>query len=136
MKELNEMSSKELEDLKKKLYKENTDNGNIKKLYTIARMLGEHVNANYGPKYLYKKGETEIYVDDYGGYMTVQVGDNKKVSTHFCNNLYVPGEWEAIITEVYPSAKEKLEANKLQTEQRAKSDLLSQLGGYFNPNQD
>jgi hypothetical protein len=135
MKELNEMTSKELEDLKKKLYKENTDNGNIEKLYTIARMLGDHVSHNWGPKYLYKNGEIEIYVDDYGHYMTVCVGGKLTVSTHN-EKLYVPGEWDTIISEVYPSAKGKLECQKAHTEQKAKSDLLNQLAGYCKPNQD
>lgn len=132
MKELNEMTVKELENLKRTLYKDNTENGNIHKLYTIARMLGEEVKHSYGPKYLYKYGENEIYVDDYGHYMTVRASGQLVVSTH-TDKLYVPGEWESVLTEAHPLAEEKLQRQSNAEEQKAKSDLLAQLGSYFKP---
>lgn len=126
MKELKAMTAQELEDHKRKLYKDNTENGNIHKLYTIARMLGEDVRHNYGPKYTLRDGGTVIYVDDYGGYMTTSVEGKLKVSTHN-EKLYVPGEWEEIITRLFPEAEKRLNELKQTTEDKAKQYLLKQL---------
>lgn len=107
MKKLNEMSLNELKALKAKWYQENSDNDNIKKLSEIGRFLGDKLSVNYGPKYeLYEEDtETEIYVDDYGGYMTVKINGKMKVSTHN-EKLYVPGDWEEIISRLHPKAEE------------------------------
>lgn len=126
MKDLSTMTTRELELYKTQMYNDNSKNGNISKLYAIARLLGEDVRHNYGPKYMLQDGFIQIYVDDYGGYMTVHEGLKLKVSTHN-EKLYVPGEWEEIITRLYPIAKEKQEAQKAAKEQSEKSALLNQL---------
>jgi len=126
MKDLNEMTVTELLEYKQKLYKDNTDNGNILKLKMIARVLGDLVPHNYGPKYLYKNGDIEIYVDDYGGYGTVHVGGKLKVSTH-TEQLYAPGEWESIIETEYPKAQSQLDAEKKILDDETKNDILNQL---------
>lgn len=126
MKELKDMTAKELEEYKAKLYKENTDNGNIHKLCTIARMLGDNINANYGPKYALQDGAIQIYVDDYGHYMTVHEESKMKVSTHN-EKLYAPGEWEQIITRLYPSAEHKLNLQNEARETARKNDILTKL---------
>lgn len=126
MKELKDMTAKELEEHKVNLYKDNTDNGNIQKLRTIAKYLGEKVQHNYGPKYLFKDGAIEIYVDDYGGYMTVNVTGKLKVSTHN-EKLYAPGSWEAIINRLYPKAAASKHKEDSKTEDKRKQDLLDQL---------
>lgn len=126
MKELKDMTAKELEDYKRKLYKDNTDNGNIQKLYTIGRKFGADFASNYGPKYLLNEGQTEIFIDDYGGYMTVKVNGKLKVSTHN-EKLYVPGEWEGIISRLWPKASAKQYQDSLSTEDKRKQDLLDQL---------
>lgn len=126
MKDLSKMTSKELEEYKTQLYNDNTQNGNIRKLYMIARMLGEPVRHNYGPKYLYKEGDIEIYVDDYGGYMTTNVNNKLKVSTHN-DKLYVPGEWEEIINRLSPEAQTKQDERDNANEVYEKQRLLNLL---------
>lgn len=125
-KPLNEMSISELEAHKRNLYKENNDNGNISTLYTIARMLGESVSHNYGPKYLFKLGNLVIYVDDYGGYMTVHVDGKLKVSTHN-EKLYAPGEWEQILATHGKQATTTLNDRKGITESARKNELINLL---------
>jgi hypothetical protein len=126
MKDLNNMSLKELEEYKTKLYNDNTQNGNIHKLYTIARILGVSVPHNYGPKYLYKEDEIEIYVDDYGHYMTTKVNGKLKASTHN-DKLYAPGEWEEIINRLYPEAQAQQKEMNTANEQYEKQRLLNLL---------
>jgi len=126
MKNLTEMSVKELEEHKQQLYTDNTNNGNINKLVTIARVLGANLHAKYGPKYSYREGNIEIYVDDYGHYSTVRIGDKLKVSTH-SDRLYAPGEWEEIIERLYPEAKRILDERAAKNEEQKKSDLLDKL---------
>ncbi len=123
MKDLSKMSLKELEEHKAHLYNDNTKNGNINKLHVIARMLGERAHHNYGPKYRYKDGDIEIYVDDYGAYMTTRVSGKLKVSTHN-EKLYVPGEWEEIINRLYPQAQAKQNDLDIENEIHEKQRLL------------
>ena len=125
-KPIQEMTSKELETLKREFYVAATNDGRIDNLYLIARYLGERVSHNYGPKYRYIQGELEIYVDDYGNYMTAKLNSKLIVSTHN-ERLYVPGEWETHIPQlVYlaEAAKKDLASNR---EAEEKNELLTQL---------
>lgn len=131
MKDLQSLSLQELRELKIKWYKENTDNGNIKKLHLIARELGQRIPHNYGPKYEYNQGGVMIYVDDYGGYMTVHVKGKLTVSTHN-DKLYVPGEWEEIITRLLPAATEHHIEDKSDKENNQRQKLLDELTNAFH----
>lgn len=119
MKELKDMTIQELEETKKQWYFDAMEDGSIMKLTEICRHLGEKLPYNYGPKYSFKDGgkkEIEIYVDDYGNYMTVKHGDKLRVSTHN-EKLYVKGEWEKLIARLWPlveSKKQEIEAAKLE----------------------
>lgn len=126
MKDLKDMTASELEAYKKELYITNTDNGNIKKLATICRNLGNYLNHSYGPKYKLTEGGLEIYVDDYGGYMTVHVNGKLRVSTHN-EKLYAPGEWEEIIGRLWPKADTQAYQESLSKEEKRKQELLNQL---------
>lgn len=126
MKELKDMTSTELATYKASLYILNTDNGNIKKLAQICRLLGSRLNHSYGPKFRFTEGNIEIYVDDYGGYMTVHVGGKLRVSTHN-ERLYAIGEWEEIIDRLWPKAEELENQKDCSIEQTRKQDLLDQL---------
>lgn len=126
MKDLQSLSLQELRELKAKWYKENTDNGNIKKLSLIARELGQRIPHNYGPKYEYNQEGVMIYVDDYGGYMTVHVKGKLKVSTHN-DKLYAPGEWEEIITRLSPAATDQRIKGKSEIENSERKTLLDEL---------
>lgn len=132
MKELKDMTVAESEAYKAELYKVNSENGNINKLYTICRMLGVDVAHNWGPKYIYKEGPIEIYVDDYGNYMTLKIAGKERVSTHACDKLYSPGDWEEIIDRLYPAAQDKLNAQIANQNDKRKDDLLNQLS-YSSP---
>lgn len=90
---LSDLSLKELKELKEQWHQQATKDGTIILLTQIAKTLGEQLPANCGPKYLFKDNQIEIYVDCYGGYMTVKVDGKLKVSTHN-EKLYAKGEWE------------------------------------------
>lgn len=126
MKELKDMTLQELKEQKAIWYEENTRNGNIQKLITIARQVGEKLSHNYGPKYNFTNGVIEIYVDDYGNYMTTKVNGKLKVSTHN-DKLYVPGEWEEIIARLYPEAQELYNQTKSESYQYEYQKLLNEL---------
>lgn len=126
MKDLKDMTLEELRAQKKAWYDGNTKNGNIALLGAIARNLGSKLNHSYGPKYKYTEGNIEIYVDDYGGYMTVNVGGKLKVSTHN-EKLYVPGGWEEIISRLAPDTKkqqeERMAADQIYEHQKLLNEL-------------
>lgn len=126
MKDLKDMTSSELETYKQELYIQNLENGNIKKLVQIGRELGDNLNHSYGPKFILKDGDTEIYIDDYGGYATVHVNGKLKVSTHN-EKLYVPGEWEEIIHRLWPKADAIGSNKEAAIEEERKQHLLNQL---------
>lgn len=121
---LQDMTSTELAALKGKWYIEASEK--ISQLYSIARHLGTRVPHNYGPKYSFEKDALKIYVDDYGGYMTVHLNGKLIVSTHN-ERLYVPGEWEAAIPGLSSMAEEVKAEKDTQKEQKEKSQLLDEL---------
>src|ERR1700693_1363266 len=104
--DLTQMTEKELYQLKNKRYEEAIDNKTIEKLSMIARQLGTSLSVNYGPKYIYDSENVQIYVDDYGHYMTVRDGDKLVCSTHPCDRFIIVGEWTSRLLNVYPQAFE------------------------------
>lgn len=121
---LQDMNSKELEALKRKWYVEASDK--IQQLYSIARELGDRVPHNYGPKYRYADNGLNIYVDDYGHYMTVHLDGKLIVSTHN-ERLYVPGEWESVIHGLYTLANQTEVERNENKEHAEKSKLVDSL---------
>ena len=94
----------------KQRYEQASGDGTFGKLAMIARELGESLNASYGPKYKFLQGGIEIYVDDYGHYMTVTRKDGlveELASTHPCSRFIKSGDWLEPLLDNYESAKQK-----------------------------
>ena len=126
MKSLSEMSAAELKEQKINWYTEATTNCNINNLYLIARSMGQRLSHNYGPKYEYRDGDLVIYVDDYGGFMTVHKGGKLIVSTHN-EKLYITGEWEEIIARLTPFATDQVTKRQTKGEEIERIKLLKEL---------
>ena len=127
MKPLTELTLEELKQLRKDWFAEAMRNGNIKRLAHIARELGNKLNHSYGPKYRYQNDVIEIYVDDYGGYMTVKEADKLRVSTHPNEKLYVKGEWEEIINRVYPEVQKTKQTEETSKSEQERLKLIEEL---------
>ena len=125
--DIKQMTKKELLELKCQRYKRAVDNGTIEKLYLIARELGKELSATYGPKYSWNKDQIDIYVDDYGHYMTVNINDKLVCSTHFCDEFIIPGEWINIVLKSYQKAFKKNKQRKVNQEDLECKEILKQI---------
>lgn len=112
---LKDMTLEELKALKTAWYETADKDGTLLLLADIARKLGEKVNTTYGPKYRFTEDNIEIYVDDYGHYMTIYIDSKLKVSTHN-EKLYVKGDWENNIP--------RWNADRQASESKAISDAI------------
>ncbi len=121
-------SIEELQELKKETYKNASDRGILSLIAKVARVLGEQVRHNYGPKYRYSTPDIEIYVDDYGNFMTVNVGDCKVCDTHPNSRLFVPGPWLVAIDTVYPLVCGKVTSKEIDRYREAFMELSRELG--------
>jgi len=93
----------ELKKLKKQWYEDAVKNGDTAKLRNIGRYLGEKLNHNYGPKYRFKDDRYDLYIDDYGNYLTLHMDGKLVVSTHN-ERLFVKSIAEPFINQYYSSA--------------------------------
>jgi hypothetical protein len=125
--DLQEMTSDELNTLQIKWYEDAKDSGKLTELHAIGRYLGTPLQANYGPKYAYNVDELYIYVDDYGHYMTVNYKEKMVCSTHPCERLYVPGDWETMIPQLVNLADQRKKDRFIEVEEKRKSELLKKL---------
>lgn len=118
----------ELKQLKKQWYQDAMDKGMIAKIGKVCRELGSKVPAKWGPKYQFDSDGLSLYVDDYGHYMTATYKNKLVCSTHFCEQLFVPGEWEKIIEDQYPEAEKKEEIKNSERLHKEKKQLEEKLG--------
>jgi hypothetical protein len=124
--ELNEMTNDELLKLKNQRYNNAKKDGTINKFYVIGRELGTNIPSRYGPKYSWTYDGISIYVDDYGSYMTIR-GDKLLCSTHFCDQLIIPGEWIEKVLSFYPQAEKVREEKIVKQKQKEREMLLAQI---------
>lgn len=127
MKNFNNMTVEELRALKQQNYKTAQNDGTLSFLADVARHLGEYQSCSYGPKYKWENDNIVIFVDDYGGYMTVNVDGEKVASTHFCDQFIRGGGWldevNAFRGEVDRVIKEKQE----KKEAKERAELLKMI---------
>lgn len=127
--DLQKMTIEELEQLKKKWYKDNQEN--ISLICGITREIGEHVNANYGPKYQLSITDDDgksikSFVDDYGHYSTVHI-DNKLVMSTHNERLYIPGKWVNKILDLLPKAQESEQKRKSEKLEKERQKLIYEM---------
>lgn len=125
----NNMSNDQLKSLIVENYRKAVNEGVIRKLSFIAEKLGENLNANYGTKYRYKLNGMEIFVDNWGGYMTVVDHNRKKtiLSTHYCDCFIIIDDRIENLLAQYPDALEVSMKKKANDLNREKQLLLSKL---------
>lgn len=130
--DVSNLTANEIADLRKSLYLASTEVRNA--CLTICRQLGESLSVSYGPKFKWSYDELvggldspdrqlEIYVDDYGGYMTVHYRGNQVLSTHDAEKLFVPGGWVQIIREQAPNAYRVAAERAKKREERRRKHL-------------
>lgn len=117
-----------LQKLKQDWYEEAKKSGKFVKLADIARVLGTRISHNYGPKWEFIDGDTRIYVDDYGNYMTVTVGKRLVCSTHN-ERLYIPDVCDEIIAKGYPVADQIMSESKAEADRKKAEKLRMELFG-------
>lgn len=123
------MTSDDLLNLKRRLYDQAGDDGSIALCAMVAEVLGRELPANYGPKYEWTDGDgVVIYLDRWGGYMQVSAGGVLKCSTHYCHQLFVPGDWMEVVKDAAVHAKHVKEVKEHRTEEAKKRALLNELG--------
>lgn len=122
-----EMSEEQLLEAKRMLFQEAKAQGVLGGLATVARQLGEELNANYGPKYKWEGEGVVVYVDDYGNYMTVRLRGRLIASSHPTEKLFVPGPWLTPLLPLMEQAKQAAEAKAKQRERDAAQALRNAL---------
>ncbi len=110
-----EESEEQLLAMKRLLFQEAKAQGVLGGLATVARQLGEELNANYGPKYKWEGEGVVVYVDDYGNYMTVRLRGRLIASSHPTEKLFVPGPW---LTPLLPLIEQATQAAEAKADQR------------------
>ena len=93
---LSGLTVEELKELKSRWYKGALEDGSLNRCYLVCTVLGERLNDNYGPKYIYHNGGLELYVDDWGNYFTATWKGKQVLSTHPSTHLFIPGQWMEI----------------------------------------
>lgn len=132
-KPLAEMSVDELSALKVKWYSEARAQGLLERIKKVCRELGERIPARYGPKYGLQLESVHVYVDGYGGYMTVHRGQRfgkQIVSTHADpHGLFVPGDWLDEVEALHDRAAESQRQRKVRKDESDRQKLTEQLSG-------
>lgn len=127
-----DMTIEQINELKARRYTEAQQGRVFHKLAVVARELGKDpaspgYMSTYGPKYIWKHASIEIYVDDYGNYMTVNFNGRKVASTHDCDRFIIPGGWQDVALAFFGSAQEKADQREYKRQQERKQKLLAQV---------
>lgn len=118
---IQEMTITELEELKAKWYSVNMES------ILCIRGVAEELGTCFVSKYTFQLDDINVYVDNYGRYMTVHVGDKLVCSTHQCEQLFIPGEWVAKILALYGEAMQRRQERMDVTKEKKRLDLVAQL---------
>jgi hypothetical protein len=122
---LENLSVRELEELKALNFAAAERDGAFEKLGAVARYLGTSLNVSYGPKYRWQCGAVQVYLDCYGGVLTATLG-GKHVAWKG-NRLFIPGDWFQVIEDAYPYAIKTRDDRKAANEERLRRELIAEL---------
>ena len=122
------MDSAELKALKRQWYVAAVEDGSVALCFRVARVLGRPQAVGSGPKYSWEADGVSIYLDDYGKYLTVEVGGKRVCSTHDCEQLFVPGEWMNAVRRAAVTAAARQEREEHYREEAERRRLMAQLG--------
>ena len=131
-----QLSTVELAQLRRDLYSRAEKDGTLMKIAEVAREFGKDPAGDgfvstYGQKYLWKETvfgyPLEIYVDDYGNYMTVTLNNKRVCSTHLCDRLFVPNKWVDFVLEKYGEVQRLRAERKAETDNAIRMKLLDEM---------
>lgn len=122
------MDVEELKALKVQWYENACKDGSIALCHLVGSQLGVSLSAKYGPKYKWEAEGVEIYVDDYGNYLTVHVDGKQVCCNHYCTRLFIPGPWMDVVKRAAVLARQKKEGDECRREQDECRRLLDELG--------
>lgn len=128
-----EYTVEQLQQIKKQAFQdaitvsEDGSPSKVQILYLIGRYLGESTNAKWGPKYRFVRDNCEIFIDDYGHFMTVKVDDKYVCHTHGNENLFVNGPWFDDLAPLLLDAVRERDARKQAQDQKESQQLMEQL---------
>lgn len=126
-KNLEDMTVEELKELKKRRYELAENRGLLVNIDFIARTLGTRL-AN--KKYEFYRDDIYVFVDDYGGYMQVEIGGpyGKIVcSTHEADRLFTPGKWTDKILCLLEEATLKRQEIDTRREESIRQRLINEM---------
>lgn len=121
--DLKNLTSEQLRQLKESEYQAALNAGHFVFIGEVAKYLGVKQNHIYGPKYKWNYKDIEIYLDNYGGYMTVHEGGKLKASTHN-ERLFARGGWFERIKETVGDSLNAVKTKELYQEEKAKQQQL------------
>lgn len=101
-------------------------------LGNIARVLGEPLDTQYGPKYQLKVetpgGTVSVFVDDNGGYQTASIGGREVMNTHPANHRFIPGPWVGAVLALASQAEEGALQQRLEEAKAAAEEAMARAG--------
>jgi hypothetical protein len=122
------LTADELRALKERWFAEGRDSGDLALLGRLGRELGVPVPSGHPPKYRWDRDGVAVYVDGYGGYLTVHQGERQVCSTHYCTQLFVPGPWLEVVRAAAPELDREARARETEREAERRLTLRRELG--------
>lgn len=125
--DLRGMSVEFLKGLRGRWYSEAINQNVLGTIQRVTRALGRPLHERYGPKYEYVDGDLAVYLDDYGGYMSVTVAGRAVCHTHSGEQLFVPGPWVDRILAREQEADDKSTVRRMTDDEIERARLIDQL---------
>ena len=122
------LTAEELAALKGTWFREGLEAGDVALLGRLARELGQPVPTRHPPKYHWTREGVSVYVDGYGGYLTVHQGERQVCSTHPGSRLFVPGPWLDVVRGARPELERETGARETEAEAARRLALRRELG--------
>lgn len=122
-----ELSIYELQALRTTWFEEARRFGVIEAAREIARELGEAVTFVHGAKYRWYDADIAIYVDNFGGFLTVHTKGRCVLHTHMNEARCIPGPWMDVIATKYAEAMAKRRHRDASQDEQERQYLLKEI---------
>jgi hypothetical protein len=122
------LTTEDLAALKRTWFREAMDGGDIALAGRLGRELGAPAPTRHPPKWHWTRDGVSVYVDGFGGYLTVHQGERQVCSTHACERLFVPGPWLAVVRAARPELEREAGARATEQEAARRLALRRELG--------
>jgi hypothetical protein len=122
------LTADELAALKRDWFCQAEASGDLALVGRLGRELGAPVPTRHPPKWHWTRGPLSVYVDGFGGYLDVHHGERKVCSTHYCEQLFVPGPWLDVVRAAAPELEREAGARATEREAARRLALRRELG--------